>query len=227
MLWSTCECQYASFQSWSLQSIINIKKPTNLLKISKKQNHQHSFKKIMKKQRTHTCMTLFASILMLCIMQHINMSTKIVSNNNQYPWNWFKTSNDHWNQNAIDLLCHNPFIKTWNFTLQGNYLPWITKIDGLLNSKVYLNWITLDANRVFTKVFQLWRVNKGLLQALAHYSIPFLFFYSSNNLTKRRLCILDGKFSHYAINFDIISTILTTFGHDMPITSSKIQLCYH
>jgi len=153
MLWSTCKCQDASIRSWSLQSIINIKKPTNLLKTSKKQNHQHNFKKIMKKHKTHTCMTLFASIFMLCIMQHINMSTKIALNSNQYPWNWFKALNDHWNQNIIDLLCHNPSIKTWNSILQGNEVPWITKIDGILNSKVFLNWITLDANWVFTKVF--------------------------------------------------------------------------
>jgi hypothetical protein len=152
MFWFTCKCQYALVQSWSLQSMINIKKPTNLLKISKKKNHQHNFKKSMKKHKTHICMTLFASIFMLCIMQHINMSTKIASNNNQYLWNWFKTLNDHWNQNVIDLLCHNPSIKSWNSTLQDNDLPWITKIDGIFNSKVSLNWITLYANWVFTKV---------------------------------------------------------------------------
>ncbi len=85
--------------------------------------------------------------------------------------------------------------------------------------------ITLDANQVFN----FWRWREAYI--FANFSpCMFIFttFFGQNNiLLEKRLCILDGNLSHLTTNFHIISNILITFRHGMPITSVKIWLYCH
>jgi len=121
-------------------------------------------------------------------MTHIDIVGDIALDNNQYFMDWFKT---HWVTIRgffffWHFLCHSPGLTNRNSILQRNALPWITKIYGIFELQVSLNNITLDANCIFTKVFNLWGQKDAsispspFLFAFAIFLVQVIVFYKEN-----------------------------------------------
>lgn len=99
----------------------------------------------------------------------------------------------------------------------------------MIESKVSMNRMTSYVNQVFTSVFKFQRQKDASLQALAYPCLLSTFFDPCNNFLHSCLCFFWPPSLHHKLftNFQIFSSILTTFWYNMTITISNIHLWQH